>query len=455
MCHKKPAYLILTWGCQMNEDDSRQMANLFDQMGYREAAGESDADVIMLNTCSVRAKPEQKVKSKLGELRILKQEKKNLIIGVCGCMAQRAGKELLKRAPHIDIIMGTASIPELPMLVEQVRQGERRAFALDMPEKGSNGKSHIHRVTGKVDLKAFVPVMYGCNNYCSYCVVPYARGPERSRPVEEIIGEIKELVSAECKEVMLVGQNVNSYGMTGFSIQDEDGSPTDCQRMDFASLLEMVDGIPGLERVRFITSHPKDLSDRLIEAIATLPKVCEHLHLPIQAGDDEILRRMGRGYSVEHYLNLAQKLRARIPGVSLTTDFMVGFPGESEEQFRNTLKVVESVRFDSAFTFIFSSRPGTAAAKMEGHIDGVVKTRRLRELMALQEEISHQKNLEHVGELLEVLVEGPSDRNPDKMTGYTRTSKTVNFPGTPELKGQFITVRITRAHPFGFSGEIE
>lgn len=421
----------------MNDDDSQQMANLLEQMGYRPALEESDADIILLNTCSVRAKPEQKVRSKLGEFRLLKLERPNLIVGVCGCMAQREGKRLLSRGA--DLVLGTAAIHELPMLIEQIRQGRRRLVADALPQRGKlNGHAHVSRVTGQIGLKAFVPIMYGCNNFCAYCVVPSARGPERSRSAEEIVAEISSLVDRGCKEVTLIGQNVNSY------------APGDT---DFAGLLAMLNGIEGLERIRFMTSHPKDLSDRLIEAMS-LPKVCEHLHLPIQSGDDEILRRMGRGYAVDHYKALIGKLRDRVPGISLTTDLMVGFPGETEEQFQNTLRTVEEIRFDAAFTFAFNPRPGTAAAGMDNQIEGSIKRRRLSELIAVQNEITLERGKAQVGEVFEVLVEGPSEKDPTRMTGYTRTNKTINFPGGEELMGKLVNVKVVSAHPWGFLGEM-
>lgn len=443
MKNQQPAFMIFTWGCQMNEDDSSQMANLLEQMGYRCTDDESDADIIMLNTCSVRAKPEQKVRSKLGELRSLKERKSGLIIGVCGCMAQREGNALRKSAPYIDIIMGTAGITELPSLVNQAKQGTRRITSVDMPDRDSDiGASKVSRVVTGTALKVFVPVMYGCDNFCAYCVVPYARGPERSRLPDDIIDEITRLVSSGCREVTLVGQNVNSYGQTL-------ASP-----VDFSSLLEMVDAIPGLERIRFTTSHPKDLSDRLIEAVGSLPKVCEHMHLPLQAGDDDVLHRMGRRYTVEHYRSLVRRLRERVPGITVTTDIMVGFPGESDEHFRNTLAAVRDIRYDGAFMFAFNARPGTAAARMGDHVDAKTKNSRLRELIAIQNEITYENNLQNEGAVYEVLVEGPSEKDHSRMTGYTRTNKTANFPCTEDAICRLVHVRAAKAHPWGFSGEL-
>lgn len=440
---RRPSYIILTWGCQMNEDDSQQMGNLLEQMGYSLTTDEEKADIILLNTCSVRAKPEQKVRSKLGELKHLKRKNPELIIGVCGCMAQREGEALLKSMPWVDLVLGTASIYDLPALIQEIKEGGNRISALDIRAGRSNGVAHVPRVTSsKVGLKAFVPVMYGCNNYCTYCVVPYARGPERSRHPEEIMAEIETLVSRGCKEVTLIGQNVNSYGQTL------------AERVDFAQLLYMVNEIPGLERIRFTTSHPKDLSDQLVEAMASLTKVCEHLHLPLQAGDNDILRRMGRRYTVEHYVSLVEKVRNRIPNIAITTDVMVGFPGETEEQFCNTLVAMKHIRFDGAFMFAFNPRPGTAAAKMDGQLDARTKLRRLNELIQLQNDITLNKMREGVGQEFEVLVEGPSIKDPSNLTGYTRTNKTAVFPGDPIIVGQLVTVRAISAHPWGYAAEI-
>ncbi|HUV04229.1 MAG TPA: MiaB/RimO family radical SAM methylthiotransferase [Armatimonadota bacterium] len=473
MSNAKPAFMILTWGCQMNDDDSLQMANLLEQMGCRQTSEESDADIILLNTCSVRAKPEEKVRSKLGELRLLKQKKRDLVIGVCGCMAQLDSEEFLRRTPFVDLVMGTACIHELPMLIQRIRRSGGRIAALDLPERnGSSVIAHTLRVVGKVGLRMFVPIMYGCNNFCAYCVVPYARGPERSRPPEEIVAEVTELVSHGCKEVTLVGQNVNSYGegkrpqTADGRLQRVDHPPVDEHPQitrhsslvpphDFAGLVERLNAVAGLERIRFTTSHPKDLSDRLIEAIAGLPKVCEHLHLPLQAGDDGILRRMRRGYTAAHYMALVDRLRERVPGISLTADMMVGFPGETEEQFRNTLKVLETIRFDGAFMFAFNPRAGTAAAEMDGQVDGPTKMRRLYELIELQNRITLEKNQAEVGRLFEVLVEGPSEKDPSRMSGRTRTNKTVNFPDGAQLSGQLVAVRAETAHPWGFTGKME
>jgi len=442
MTSTQPCYFIHTWGCQMNEDDSRQIANILDQLGYHRASEESDADLILLNTCSVRARPEQKMRTKLGELRLMKLDRHDLIIGVCGCTAQKEGEALLKGRPYIDFILGTASIYDLPTILQEVKQEHRRLVRTDIPDRGgAQEAAHVTRSTARAGLKVFVPAMYGCNNFCAYCVVPYTRGPERSRPHGEIVAEVSELTANGCREITLVGQNVNSYGRT---LEDE---------TDFAGLLDLLNDVKGLERIRFMTSHPKSLSGRLIEAMADLPKVCEHLHLPLQSGDNSILEAMGRGYTVEHYRSLVDRLRERLPDIALTTDFIVGFPGEGEEEFENTMQAIERIRFDSAYTFMYSPRPGTRAASMEDNVDKKTKSDRLCRLIELQNAITLEKNSADIGKVFEVLVESPSAKDPSRMTGNTRTGKTVNFPGHADLSGRLVNVRATSGHVWGYSGE--
>ena len=444
MNESTPAFTILTWGCQMNEDDSEQISNLLIGMGYRPAAEEANADIIMLNTCSVRSKPEQKARSKLGELAVLKREKPDLIIGVCGCMAQKEGDALRSRAPHIDLIVGTANIASIPEMIADIRYARRRMTALDLPRSAADEATIPDRVTDRATtgLKSFVPIMYGCDNFCSYCVVPYVRGKERSRPKDEIVGEIRLLADRGVKQVTLIGQNVNSYGRT---LHDAAG---------FDDLLRAVNDIPGIERIRFTTSHPKDLSDDLIGAVAELPKVCEHLHLPIQAGDDVILHEMRRGYTADDYRRLVAKLRHAAPDVTLTTDFLVGFPGETEAQFENTVRLAEELRFDSAFMFAFNPLANTAAAALPDQLPTDVKSGRLRRLIELQNSISKEINDSQVGAEFEVLVEGLSPKDSSRLTGLTRGNKTVNFPGCPELAGATVAIRAVMGHLWGFSGEL-
>ncbi len=437
------AFKIITWGCQMNEDDSDQMTNILLDYGYKSVDDENDADIIILNTCSVRDKPEQKVRTKLGELRSLKEKNQNLIIAVCGCMAQRAGSSICKNAPFVDIIMGTADLLKLPSLIKQAKTGAKRITSIEMPKfDSSNGTSHIRRTIGNVSLKAFVPIMYGCNNYCTYCIVPYTRGPERSRLPDDIIDEITQLTANGCKEIMLVGQNVNSYGKT----LDKP--------IDFADLLYRINDIPMLERIRFMTSHPKDLSDRLIDAIAELPAVCEQLHLPIQSGDDEILQKMGRKYTVDHYIELIQKLRSKVHGIGITTDIMVGFPGETNNHYLNTIKTVEDIKFDGAFMFAFNKRPGTKATEMQNQIDAKEKNERLRNLIAVQNEITAAKNRQIVGDTVEVLAENTSGKDSKLIMGYSRANKLVMFPYEPNIIGKLVNIHTVEAHTWGFTGEL-
>ncbi|MDO8682490.1 MAG: tRNA (N6-isopentenyl adenosine(37)-C2)-methylthiotransferase MiaB [Armatimonadota bacterium] len=439
-----PAFTVLTWGCQMNEDDSEQISNLLMRMGYQPAGNEEDADIIMLNTCSVRSKPEQKVRSKLGELRALKELNPDIIIGVCGCMAQKEGKALRRRAPHIDLIVGTANIEHIPEMITGVLRDRHPLALLDLPRAVNDQAIVPNRLLerGQIGLKSFVSIMYGCDNFCSYCVVPYVRGKERSRPPAEITKEVRILAERGVRDITLLGQNVNSYGKT----LDEN--------RDFTDLLALINEIDGIDRIRFTTSHPKDLSDKLIHAIAEMPKVCEHLHLPIQAGDDEILRAMRRGYTVDDYRGLVSSLRETAPNVALTTDFLIGFPGETDEQFENTLRFAEEIRFDSAFMFAFNPIRDTAAAALPDQLQPKVKNQRLRRLIEAQNRISVEINESHIGELFEVLVEGISPKDPSKVTGLTRQNKTVNFPGPASLAGTLVEIRAVKAHLWGFTGEI-
>lgn len=436
-------FIVLTWGCQMNEDDSDQIANLLMQMGYSRASSESEADVAVLVTCSVREKPEEKAKSKLGELRMIKESRPEMIIGVCGCMAQKEGEKLRKGRPYLDFVVGTANIFEIPDLIRQI-EGERKLrTALTLPRSSDDPLIIPERVESTdVALKSFVPVMYGCDNFCSYCVVPHVRGRERSRPLADIVSEIRDLAAKGRREVTLLGQNVNSYGAT----LDE--------KVDFADLLAAVNEIEGIERIRFMTSHPKDLTDKLIAAMRDLDKVCEHIHLAVQSGDDEILRRMNRKYTAEHFMDRVSALRAAVPDIAITTDLIAGFPGETEEQFENTMKLVEAVRFDAAFMFAYNVIPNTAAAGMDGHLEKSVKNGRLGRLIRRQNAITCEINRAQVGQVYEVLVEGVSPKDPTRLTGLTRQHKTVNFPGPESLVGELVRVRAVEGHMYGFVGEL-
>jgi len=427
---RSPKYLIYTFGCQMNERDSETLAGFCEKMGYEKAEGLHEADLIILNTCCVRANAENRIYGHLGNLKPLKEERPEVIIAVGGCMAQEpAERERIKAVhPHVDLIFGPQNLHRFPVLLERVLRGEGRVVEIDP------GPGEIHEdlpVKRASNLKAWVTVMQGCNNFCAYCIVPYVRGRERSRRPEKILAEVEEVVAQGIKEVTLLGQNVNSYG--------RDLGP---EGIDFAELLRRVDAVPGLLRLRFTTSHPKDLSDRLIAAMAECPTVCEHIHLPLQAGSDRVLARMNRQYTRARYLELVTRLREAVPGIAITTDIIVGFPGETEEDFQETLSMVREVGFDGAFTFAYSPRLGTKAANMDGQLPEEVKLERLYRLIEVVNEVSRAKNEELRDRVVEVLVEGPSERNPAVWCGRTRTNKLVLFPG-PAKVGALLPVRIT------------
>lgn len=435
------SYWTIVYGCQMNERDGQIIGGLLEDRGYTRAPAVEEADVIILHTCCVREKAENKVYGKLGQLARLKSKKPDLIIAVGGCMTQQPGaaEEMRQKAPHVDLIYGTHNLHELPNLLEEVTH-LRRPVAAVWDTEGDIVEGLPHRTAGGV--KALVTISYGCNNFCSYCIVPYVRGRERSRRPEDIVQEIRALVKDGVLEVMLLGQNVNSYGR---DLGEE---------IDFARLLEMVNGIEGLRRIRYMTSHPRDFTLDLVRTLSRLDKVCEHVHLPVQAGSNRILELMNRGYTREDYFSLVDNLRSHIPGVSITTDLIVGFPGETEEDFAATLDLVERVEFDNAFTFMYSPRRGTAAANLPDQVPREVKKERLQRLMDLQNRISRAKNEALVGRELEVLVEGPSENDPTQLSGRTRTHKLVHFAGSRELVGRLMPVRITQAQTWLLKGEV-
>ena len=417
---------LLTYGCQMNVADSERMAGLLKKIGYTLTDDFDAADLILINTCCVRATAEDKVFGQIGRFKALKREKPNLILGVAGCMAQKEGANLIKRAPHVDFVLGTGQSSEVARVVQSLER-ERKHF-VDTSNVSGEIPAEVFPLRGG-QVSTFVPIMYGCNNFCTYCIVPYVRGRERSRKPEEIFSEVKQAVAEGFKEITLLGQNVNSYsgGMT------------------FAELLKAVDKISGVERLRFMTSHPKDLSDELIAAVADGKNICEHIHLPVQYGSDKILKRMNRVYTVEKYLRLVEKIRAAVPNVSLTTDLIVGFPSETDEDFSETLNFLRAVKFDAAFTFIYSKRSGTPAATFENQIDDELKHERLNELMKVQNAISLEKNLSLVDSVVEVLVEGASKTDEKIFTGRTRSNKIVLFAHGSERAGDLLNVKITQA----------
>jgi len=432
-------YHIVTYGCQMNVHDSETLAGMLHQMGYEETQEQSSANLILFNTCCVREHAEQRVYGNVGALRSLKQENPNLIIGVCGCMMQQeeVAAEIVKKFPFVDLVFGTHNIHHFPRLLLQAMDSAQTVVEILNEEGKVIEGLPMERAAG---ISAWTTIMYGCNNFCSYCIVPYVRGRERSRKPEDIIDEIRTLGQKGYREVTLLGQNVNSYGKDlgeGYLFPD---------------LLRDINKISGIERIRFTTSHPKDLSPELINAMAECEKVCEHIHLPVQAGSNRILKKMNRCYTREDYIELVNKIRKAIPNIAITTDIIVGFPGETEEDFHDTLDLVEKVRYDSAFTFMYSKRRGTPAAKMKNQVEDDVKKERLQRLIDLQTKISKEINKTYHNKIVEVLVEGPSKNNKEMMSGRTRTNKLVNFMPKRQCVGELVQVKITEPRAWTLEG---
>lgn len=432
--------VILVYGCQMSERDAETLRELTGRMGYIPAHDLAKADLAIVNTCCVRESAENKILGRIGELKKCKERNPKLKIAVTGCMVQQPGalERLQRRAPHVDIWAGTHSIPYFADLLRQAERGKKVAEVRKKPEAALE----ITPLAEQGKLQANVNIMYGCDNFCSYCIVPHVRGRERSRKPEEILREIEALVASGCREVTLLGQNVNSYGKTF--------SPS----YDFADLLSQVNQVPGLLRVRFVTSHPKDLSDKLIEVTAEGEKICEHFHLPIQAGGNSVLERMNRKYTREYYLSRVEQIRRFIPEASLTTDIIVGFPGETEEDFEQTLDIIQKVQYSQAYTFMYSKRSGTPAAELPDQIPLEVKKRRLQQLINVQNRESLNWRQKMLGQSVEVLVEGPSKTNPQRLTGRTRGNEVVVFPGDTEMIGSLVQVRIKETGPWTLIGEV-
>lgn len=432
-------YIVLTYGCQMNEHDSEKMNFMLSQMGYSPSDSIREADIVIFNTCAVRENAELKVYGKLGHMKSIKRIKPDVKVMVCGCMMQQQHviDEIKKSHRHVDAVFGTHNYHKLPEFIYESYGSEKTIVDVwNIDGQVVEGLRSIR----KFDTKAYVNITYGCNNFCTYCIVPYTRGRERSRKPQDIISEIEMLAKDGVKEVTLLGQNVNSYGKT---LERE---------YSFAQLIRAVNEIDGIERIRFMTSHPKDLSDELIYAIRDCDKVCNYLHLPVQSGSSRVLRKMNRHYTKEQYLELVAKIRKEIPDIAFTTDIIVGFPGETEEDFQDTLDVVRQVRYDSAFTFIYSKRSGTPAAEMPDQIDEGIKHERLERLMSLVNDISAQINETYRGETVEVLVEGPSKTDKTRLMGRTPQSKLVNFEGSEELVGKLVNVRIDDPKTFSLCG---
>lgn len=550
---RRGTYFVQTWGCQMNEEDSEQMGLYLQQIGFEPAQDMMSAHVILLNTCSVRKKPEDKAFSMLGELALLKKRRPEIIVGVAGCMAQIRAKEIRQRAPFVDFVVGTGQLSTIPGLVEETAQTRKFQTRLDLPERkgavvtdipqrlvapriegempyappagnqrseigdqNSGGPSSFERSEngegvgggetgrpaisdrrsdsgnqrseigdrdlsslpmserGESDyknenefprsqtspssgaatperrnavskIKAFVPIQYGCDKFCTFCIVPTTRGRERSRPTEDIVAEVRALSENGIREVTLLGQTVNSYGKNLAE-----------GRVPFAKLLWLLEGLPELKRIRYTSPYPRDFTADLIECIRDNPKVMEHVHLPLQSGDTEMLKAMKRLYTPESFLKIVEDLRAAVPDIGITTDIIVGFPGETEEQFEATLEIVRQVRFDGAYMFIYSTRPGTPAAEME-QLPYALKQSRLKILADLQNQVTTEKNAEWIGREVEVLVEGPSPKNPNVWQGYAREFKMVHFP-TPEnpesLRGELVNVKLEESFLWGMKGRL-
>lgn len=437
---KKRAF-IGVYGCQMNISDAERMEGQLATLGYERTEDMARADLILLNTCCVRETAEDKVYGKIGEIKHIKRMNPALIFGITGCMAQKEGEALIRRAPHIDFVLGTNKVHELKATVRRL-ESARRGPVVDvllgdapLPENVP-----IER-TGR--LSAWVPIMYGCNNFCTYCIVPYVRGREHSRRPEDVVREVEEAAAQGFKEITLLGQNVNSYGK-------------DHKLASFAELLLMVDAVKGVERVRYMTSHPKDLSDAVIDAVRQGRHICPHFHLPVQHGSDRILQAMNRVYRKDAYRSLVERIRAAVPDASLTTDLIVGFPGETEEDFEELLDFLREIRYDAAYTFLYSKRSGTPAATMEEQVEDSVKKERLHRLMEVQNEISLEKNAALKGTVQEVLAEGPSRTDEDVWTGRTGTNKIVLWRKKGhETEGDIVRVRITQPQTWVLKGELQ
>jgi tRNA-2-methylthio-N6-dimethylallyladenosine synthase len=436
---------IKTFGCQMNEYDSDKMADVLNASdGLVKTETPEDADVILLNTCSVREKAQEKVFSDLGRLRELKQARPDLIIGVGGCVASQEGAAIVKRAPYVDVVFGPQTLHRLPELIRERRSTGKSQVDISFPEI----EKFDHLPPAKAEgATAFVSIMEGCSKYCSYCVVPYTRGEEVSRRFDDVLAEVAGLAAQGVKEITLLGQNVNAYR----------GEMADGEIADFALLIEYVAEIPGIERIRFVTSHPKEFTQRLIDTYAKVPKLVDHLYLPAQHGSDRILAAMKRGYTVLEYKSVIRRLRAVRPNISVSSDFIVGFPGETEADFDALMKLINDIGYDTSFSFVFSPRPGTPAANLADDTPYEVKLKRLQHLQATIEANARRISEAMTGTVQRILVEGPSKKGGDDLQGRTENNRVVNFAGGPNgarLIGQMIDVNITQAFPYSLRGEL-
>lgn len=430
---------IETYGCQMNVNDSERIVTMLADLGYAPTNDPASSDMILLNTCSVRGGAEEKIYRRLANLRIYKRDGKKQIIAVGGCVAQQEGEELLRKLPYLDLVIGTHNLHLLPEMVRSAEQGERRSETafIDNDQR----LDLFPTIKGESRLSRFVTVMQGCDNFCSYCIVPYVRGREISRRSADILAEVRQLADEGVREVILLGQNVNSYGLKG------EGEPT------FPELIRQVAETPGIDRIRFTTSHPKDMSDQLIACFGDVPELSGQIHLPAQSGSDAVLKRMGRGYTRDSYLDKVRKLKALRPDIVFTGDIIVGFPGESEEDFEQTLSLMEEVRYIDLFSFVYSPRPGTKAAEFADDLPRSVKMARLDRLMELQRRHTGEICAPYVGSLMTVLVEGEGKLS-GQVSGKSDIGRIVNFKGDRSLIGSFADVRIIKAYPNSFLGEL-
>ena len=443
-----PSVFIKTYGCQMNERDSEAVAAQLVAKGYTLAGSEAVADVVLLNTCSVRDLAEQKALGKMAAvIGVAKKDRPNQVFGFMGCMAQSRGKELIDQLPDVDLVVGTQKFHRTADYLDEILDGRRNKIIDVAAEEKSEATIREHLLNGNAhkSVTAFVSIMQGCNQYCTFCIVPYTRGEERSRSITDIVAECRELVSRGVKEITLLGQIVTSFGKR--DIPASDGKSA------FVQLLEAVHEVEGLERIRFTSPHPKGYGDDLVEAYARLPKLCESAHIPVQSGSDRMLKLMHRGYTRERYLGIIQKLRSTKPGIGIRTDIIVGFPGETEEDFEQTLSLAREVEYDQAFIFKYSQRRDTPAAEMPDQLSTKVKEERNRRLLELVNEIAKRRYEKLIGTRTQILVEGPSKKNPARMMGRTRCNRIVVFDGSERHRGQLMDVKITRAGSFTLYGD--
>jgi tRNA-2-methylthio-N6-dimethylallyladenosine synthase len=449
---RMPKFFIKTYGCQMNERDSEQVAHSLIERGYQRTETEADADVVLLNTCSVRDMADQKALGKMGMLGRIAKERPHVVFGFLGCMAQARGAALLKNLPHVDLVVGTQKFHRVADYIDSVSQRKRHR-AMDDPrfsivdideETGSQSTIREQQLAAK-QVTAFVSIMQGCNMHCTFCIVPQTRGSERSRTIDEIVAEVRALVSRGVKEVTLLGQIVNLYGRHEFPKIDN--------KSPFVQLLEAVHEVDGLERLRFTSPHPIGFRQDLIDACRRLPKLVDHLHLPLQSGSNRILKAMHRTYTAEKYVDLVRRVREARPGIAITSDIIVGFPGETDNDYQQTRKLVEQIQFDNAFVFRYSPRQGTPAAEMPDQVDKRIKEARNHDLLAVVNDCARQINERLIGQTVEILCEGPSKTNLSRLMGRTRANKIVLFEGNDDLVGAFVDVQIERATGFSLYGQ--